>query len=93
MANRGEVTTKQAEIEWEGVLWEVDIETEEGGPLLRLSLWRTKANHAREQIQAESPPEDPLTVEDVQRWLFDSEVPKTLVHALAERIVLTRNAH
>lgn len=90
MADRGEVTTTQAEIEWEGVLWEVDIETEEGGPLIRLSLWRTKANGSREQVQAEDPPKDPLTQENVQGWLFASEVPEPLVHALAERILQVR---
>jgi hypothetical protein len=90
MADRGDVTTKQAEVEWEGILWEVDIETEEGGPLIRLSLWRTKSNGSRERIQAEDPPEDPLTVEAVQDWLFASEVPEALVHSLAERILQAR---
>ena len=75
---------------WAEPLWEVDIETEEGGPLLRLSLWRTKANGSREQVQAEDPPKDPLTQEDVQGWLFASEVPEPLVHALAERILQAR---
>jgi hypothetical protein len=93
MADHGDVTTTQAEIEWEGVLWEVDIETEEGGPFLRLSLWRTKANYSREQVQAEDPPEDPLTVEKVQAWLLVSEVPQRIVHALAQRVVEARSAH
>ncbi len=91
MADRGDVTTEQAEVEWQGVLWEVDIEREEGGPLLRLSLWRTKANGAREQIQAAPPPSDPLQLQDVQDWLFASEVPEPLVHALAERILRARS--
>jgi hypothetical protein len=93
MAYRGDVTTKRAEIEWEGILWEVDVEMEVGGPLLRLSLWRTKATGAREQVQAEDPPEDPLTVESVQAWLFASEVPERLLHALAERVIQARSGH
>jgi hypothetical protein len=90
MADRGDVTTKQVEVEWEGVLWEVDVETEDGGPLIRLSLWRTKANGSREQVQAEDPPQDPLTQETVQGWLFASEVPDRLVHALTDRILQAR---
>ncbi len=87
MADRGDVTTTQAEVEWKGVLWEVDMETGEGGSFLRLSLWRTKANGSREHIQAEDPPQDPLTLENVQAWLLASEVPESLVHSLAERII------
>ncbi len=90
MADRGDVTTQQVEVEWEGVLWEVDIETEEGGPLIRLSLWRTKATGSREQVQAEAPPQDPLTSDNVQGWLSASEVPDRLLHSLTERILRAR---
>jgi hypothetical protein len=86
-----DVTTKQVEVEWEGALWEVDVETEVGGPLLRLSLWRTKANASKEQIQAVDPPGDPLRLQDVQDWLSASEVPEALVHAMAERILQVRS--
>jgi hypothetical protein len=91
MPDLPDVISKQVEVEWEGALWEVDVETEVGGPLVRLSLWRTKANAARERIQAVDPPADPLRLEAVQDWLYASEVPKELVHALAERILQVRS--
>ena len=91
MPDLPDVITKQVEVEWEGALWEVDVETEAGGPLVRLSLWRTKGNTSREQIQAVDPPGDPLILQDVQDWLTASEVPEALVHALAERILQVRS--
>ena len=91
MPDLPDVISKQVEIEWEGALWEVDVETEAGGPLVRLSLWRTKANASKERIQAVDPPGDPLRLQEVQDWLSASEVPGALVHALAERILQVRS--
>lgn len=87
----GDVESTRVEIEWEGLLWEVDIEATEGEPL-RLGLWRTKGNGQKEHIQAAFPPEDPLTIEAVHEWLTESGVPHELTHPLAERVLQARSS-
>ncbi len=92
MEDPGDVTARRVEIEWEGALWEVDVEVPEGGgPVYRMSLWRTKANGSREKIQAVEPPEEPLSLEVVHGWLTASEVPDPLTWPLAERILEARS--
>jgi hypothetical protein len=86
----GDVESTRVEIEWEGQLWEVDIEATEGEPL-RLALFRTKANSSREHVQAAFPPQDPLSLETVHGWLADSGVPHELTRPLAERVLQARS--